>query len=168
MKSVKKGSTSDRLCSDFHLIDLWKPRNPGIEFLTYHRGRKRVDFCIASTSLVATCENMIYEPFHYRLSGDHRGFYMDFPSQRFFSNIFLPTAHLSQRRLCSNDRKSVGKYIQAVYGYLIQHLVFHKMQTLIDSKKPNHMLLEQLDREITRACQHGENICKARMYPSIF
>ena len=87
---------------------------------------------------------------------------MDFPTQLFFSDNMIPTAHLSQRRLCSNDRKSVGKYIQAVYGYLLQHSVFHKMQTLMDSKKPNHVLLEQIDREISRACKHGEKICKAR------
>ena len=35
------------------------------------------------------------------------------------------------------------------------------MATLVDSKQPNHTLVEQLDREITRACQHGEKSCKA-------
>jgi len=157
-----RGSASYKLCTEFNLVDVWSQQHPGKEFATYQRGSRRIDFCLATSSLANLCDNMIYEPLHYRLSGDRRGFYLDFPQAKFFTQTLTPTAPISQRRLKSKDRKSVGRYILAVHDYLVQHSVFQRMEKALSASPPDHSLVEKIDLDITRACKHGENSCKAR------
>ena len=49
----------------------------------------------------------MYEPFHYRLSGDHRGFSIDFDEKRLFRNDMPEVYDLQSRGFTSKDKKAV-------------------------------------------------------------
>ncbi len=103
-------STSQKLCDSFGLVDLWKFCNPALQsFKTYHRGHRRIDFALTTLPLASLAINMVYKPFFYRTSGDHRGFYIDFD----FSTLFSPIPQIfgsSSRGFTSKDRKAVTTY----------------------------------------------------------
>ena len=42
------------------------------------------------------------------------------------------------------------------------HTVFRRFNELTLTGLPDHTLIEAIDREITRACQHAENKCRRR------
>ena len=66
------------------------------------------------------------------------------------------------RSFTSKDPKAVTKYLTAVHNHLQANNVLDRISKLIKSDDPNHEEAEKLDREITRACQHGSNQCKKR------
>jgi hypothetical protein len=66
------------------------------------------------------------------------------------------------RSFTSKDPKAVTKYLTAVHKHLQANNVLDRISKLIKSDDPNHEEAEKLDREITRACQHGSNQCKKR------
>ena len=66
-------STFRKLCDLLGLVDLWKYRNPDqAPFKTYHWGNYQINFALTTSRLVSLAVNMVYEPFFYRASGDHR------------------------------------------------------------------------------------------------
>ena len=49
-----------------------------------------------------------------------------------------------------------------MYSHLRENKVFERITALHKNKIENHKEAEALDRELTRACEHGENRCKRR------
>jgi len=147
-------STSAKLCREFGLVDIWSHHHPEEEFNTYLRGSRRIDFAITTHEL-AEKANMIYEPFFQRLSGDHRGFYIDFQEQDLFMNTNLPIFESEGRRLKSKDKSAVTQYINHLHQHLLDNNVFKRMDELLKNKEANHSEAEIIDRETTR----GGSIC---------
>ena len=150
-------SNSQKLCDVLGLVDIWKYRNPlNQSFKTYLRGSRRIDFALTTPHLASQVTHMVYEPFFYRTSGDHRGFYIDFEISSLFSTV-VPTFGTSSRVFSSKDRKAVATYLTEFKAHLDAHTVFHQVNELTQTGLPDHTLIEAIDREITRACQHAEN-----------
>ena len=140
-------STSQKLC-DLGLVDVWRFRNPTHHhFKTYHRGNRRIGFALTTPHLASLAVNMVYEPFFYRTSGDHRGLYLDFDITSLFTTN-VPTFG-SFRGFTSKDRKAVKTYLTKFQAHMEAHNVFQRFNTLVHSGVPNHDLIEITDREIT-------------------
>mmetsp|Transcript_19816 Transcript_19816/g.40581 ORF Transcript_19816/g.40581 Transcript_19816/m.40581 type:complete len:100 (-) Transcript_19816:306-605(-) len=60
---------------------------------------------------------MVYEPFFYRTSGDHRGFYIDFEISSLFSTV-VPTFGTSSRGFSTKDRKAVTTYLTKFQAHM--------------------------------------------------
>ena len=56
----------------------------------------------------------------------------------------------------SKDCKNVTKYFNAVYKHLIGNNIFEKIHKLMSYNESYYLELEQIDCEITQACEHGE------------
>ena len=91
------------------------PLDPDTEFRSYHRGRSRNDFALTTPLLACHMKIISYEPFSYRLKGDHRGFYFDIPEKVIFGNTQDPVYPANSRKLNSKDAKAVSAYIPSVY-----------------------------------------------------
>ena len=91
---------------------------------------------------------MVYEPFFYRTSGDHRGFYIDFELSSLFSTT-VPTFGMSSRGFSSKDTKAVTTYLTEFKAHMDDHNVFHWFNELLRTGLPNHDLIENIDQEIT-------------------
>ena len=68
-----------------NLVDVQSTRH-GLEgeVATYARGRKRIDYVLATEDLLDGFTGSSVEPFNYKIHSDHRGLYVDINKTRFF------------------------------------------------------------------------------------
>ena len=104
---------------------------------------------------------MVYEPFFFQTSGDHRGFYIDFELSSLFSRT-VPTFGTSSRGFSSKDCKAVTIYLTEFKAHIDAHNVFHRFNELQRTGLPNHNFIETINQKITRACKHAESKCRRR------
>jgi hypothetical protein len=50
------------------------------------RGSRTIDFALAPPELAHQVKNFVYEPFMYRMKGDHRAYYFDIGEEVLFGN----------------------------------------------------------------------------------
>ena len=104
-----KGIT--KLCSDFHLVDLMYHLTGREDFATYARGSKCIDYILCDAWVSDASIQGCYEPFQYRLKGDHRAMVIDFDTNILFGNPTAILATPAQREFSSKDAGSNQKYI---------------------------------------------------------
>ena len=162
-EECKGSSTSQLICNEFGLVDAFQRIYPDHRnFKTYNRGSRRIDFILTPTSIADKITNFVYEPFMYRLTGDHRGVYFDISEKVLFGNEQEKSYDPDGRSFSSKDPKAVTKYLQAVSNHLKHQNVYERVHELMKSEHPNHEEAERIDREITQACQHGATECRRR------
>ena len=64
------------------------------------------------------------------------------------------------RSLYSKDSKQLPLYLRAVDKYLQEHHIYQQIAKLMKSRRPCHTEAEEIDQEITRATEYGENNVK--------
>jgi hypothetical protein len=160
-EECKGTSSSQKLCNEFGLVNIFTRLYPEHkQFKTHIRGSRTIDFALTFPDIADKVTNFVYEPFKYRLKGDHRAFYFDIGEKQLFGNNKDPVSESEGRAFKSNDKKAVVKYLDAVHSHLDANNVFNRMKKLFESEAPNHEEAEILDSELTRACQHGSNKCQ--------
>ena len=87
----------------------------------------------------------MYEPFFYRLKGDHCGFFFDIPENVLFGKIDKDVTNASTRALSSKNVKSVTKYIIALHMYLSDHNIFKQLWKLNKITDDDIIELEKID-----------------------
>merc|ERR1711884_74382 len=157
------GSTSNELCNEFGLVNIFDHHYPTQKkFKTYVRGSHQIDYALAPRDIADKVINIVYEPFLYRLKGDHRAFYFNISEEVLFQNKSDPPFRVDNRGISSKDFKNVTKYLEVVNEHLLAMNVYDRMRKLMKSDEPNFLELERIDRDITMTCAHGENCCRKR------
>jgi hypothetical protein len=160
-EECKGTSASQKLCNEFGLVNIFDRLYPNqAQFKTYMRGARTIDFALAPPNIADRVTNFVYEPFLYRLKGDHRAFYFDIEEKQLFGNENESPYDPEGRTFASKDRKAVTKYLKAVDKHLQANNIYNQVIKLINDTEPNHKEAEAIDKEITRACDHGSNECK--------
>lgn len=160
-EECKTSSSSHKLCSEFNLVDTWRVHHKNTEFNTHINGSRRIDFALAPPDL-APHMSIIYEPFHHRITVNHRGIFVDTPIHILFWNQTPPIFDAKTRGISSKDQKNVTKYIRAAYNHLKCNTDFSRTSNLLSLEHQNRTLAKTLDQELTRAGIHAENRCKRR------
>ena len=137
------------MCSNFHLVDLLFHLTGQDDFATYARGSKRINYILCDAWVSDASIQGCYEPFQYRLKGDHGAMVVDFDTDLLFGNPTTILATPAQREFSSKDAGSNRKYIQTKHKYLTQHQFASRLAQLQEVWDPN--LAEQLDRDFQRA-----------------
>ena len=119
------------------------------DFATYAHGSKRIDYILCYAWVSDASIQGCYEPFQYRLKGDHHAMVIDFDTYLLFGNPTAILATPAQREFSSKDAGSNRKYIQARHAYLTQHHFASRLAQLNEAWDPK--LAEQLDRDFQRA-----------------
>ena len=128
---------------------------------TWHEDSKRIDYALASPSIMHAITACGYDPFGYRIDSDHRGFFMDFNTEKLFRNGTFPMAPLSKRDFTASDPKNVVNYIIAKGSELSDHHNLAARITALNSlTEPNDDLAKQLDRDMVRASNHAAKTCR--------
>jgi exonuclease III len=71
-EECKASSNSQMICNELGLVDAFDRIYPDHqEFKTYNRGSRRIDFVLTPANIADKITNFVYEPFMYRLTGDH-------------------------------------------------------------------------------------------------
>ena len=89
-----------------------------------------------------------YEPFQYRLKGDHCAMVVDFDTHLLFGNPTTTLATPAQQEFSSKDAGSNRKYIQHEHKYPTQHHFDSRLAHLQEAWDP--ALAKQLDRDFQR------------------
>jgi hypothetical protein len=162
-EECKGTSASKKLCEELGLVNIFDRLYPNQKrFKTMRRGSRSINFALAPLELADRVSNFVYEPFMYRLKGDHRAFYFDFGEKVLFGDTKESPYDPTGRSSTSKDPKAVTKYLKEAHEHLIANNMFNRIQKLMECNEPNHDEAERLDRELTRACEHGSNSCKRR------
>ena len=138
-----------KLCSDFHLVDLMFHLAGRDDFATYACGSKRIYYILCDAWVSDASIQGCYEPFQYRLKGDHHAMVVNFDTNLLFGNPTTTLVTLAQREFSSKDAGSNQKYIQTKHKYLTQHNFASRLAHLQEAWDPD--LAEQLDRDFQRA-----------------
>jgi gas vesicle protein len=154
-------SNSQLIYNELGLVDAFDRIYPDHqEFKTYNRGSRRIDFVLTTANIADKITNFVYEPFMYRLNGDHQGAHFDISEKILFGNEQGKSYDPDGRLISSKYPKAVTRYLQTVTNHLKHQNVFERIQKLMESEHPNNEEAERIDKEITQACEHGENECR--------
>jgi hypothetical protein len=162
-EECKGTSTSQKLCDEFGLVNVFKQLYPNQkQFKTYMRGSRTIDFALAPPELANRVTNFVYEPFMYRLKGDHRAYYFDIGEEVLFGNNQEPVYDTTGRSFSSKDPKAVTTYLEATYKHLQANAVMSRIKKIFTKDIFDQEEVEKLDALMTQACEHASNQCKRR------
>lgn len=100
---------------------------------TYQRGSRRLDYALATPSLLSCILSAGYEPFGYRIPSDHRGSYIDFSTDALFKQTVSQLAPANSRGFSSKTPGVVNQYVTSKMQYLTDHRFFPRLQDLMES-----------------------------------
>jgi hypothetical protein len=122
---------------------------------TYARGRKCIDYAIASPRILISLQANGYEPFNQRFHTDHRAYFMGFDTNLLLGSETQPLSIREPRILCSNNISQVTQYIRENDKLLSRHDAFNRAHKLIEDGS-RHAFAERLDRDVTSASLAAE------------
>jgi hypothetical protein len=94
-----------KLCSSLSLVDLMFSLHNSRQIPTYARGKKRLDYALATPLAARTIVAGGYEPFNHRLASNHRAFFLDFNDAALFDSQSPCLASIQRRDLHAKTRK---------------------------------------------------------------
>ena len=151
------------------LVDLMQERLGHSFFKTHIDGSKRIDYVLVSPNIMEACQAAGYDAFKTRFSkSDHRGFFMDLKTSILFGNETATLAPPTKRILESKHLQNRITYITKKIKFLEDRKWFERLKQAdsgpISPSEIAH-LLEQLDRDWTRASLHAEKQCIRHKQP---
>jgi len=96
---------------------------------------------------------------------DYRGFFLDINASTLFSSETQHLPSLEFRDIQSKHSKSVTIYITEKHAYLSDRRFFDRLQRMCGSNVPNPRLVQELDRELTRAGLSAGKKCRKLRKP---
>ena len=122
-----------------------------------------IDYGLIHKNLIDKVDQVTYKPFGYRKGkGDHRGWYLDIQETDLFGNQIDGVYQSKGQSLQSKDCKQLPNYLRTISQYLTEHYIYQQIKKLMKSRTPHHAEAEEIDQEITRVTQYGEQQCEIR------
>jgi hypothetical protein len=116
------------VCATHRLFDVHaKFHGLDADILTYARGTKRVDYCVASDSLEPHVTACGFNQFNENIHSNHRVAFVDFVLKVFFGHN-TPSLEQPDMRFVSTSSPDVTKFVQKMYRHLAENKVFHQFQ----------------------------------------
>ena len=113
-----------KLATTCQLVDIMASRNSSKAPATFARGTTRLDYALASPRVCNALIKAGYESFNSRIPSDHRGFFMDFQSNKLFGSETQQLVDRSRRKLSTSNHKQVTSYIRRKHELLKKCNVF--------------------------------------------
>jgi hypothetical protein len=152
-----------KLCSSFNLVDLMFSLYESRQIPTYARGKKRLDYALATPFAASTIVTGGYEPFNHRLASDHRALFLDFDEAALFGSQSSCLTSIQRRDLHAKNPKEVTKYLEAKHDVMEAHNIFERIQRLIHNPTLNPALAGSIDTDLYRiSTAAGKNCQKFR------
>lgn len=139
-----------KLCGTLEMVDLMYSLHESRQISTYARGRKRLDYALATPLAASTIVFGGYEPFNHRLPSDHRAFFLDFNESALFGSQSPSLPPIHKRDLHARNPKEVTKYLEHKHHMMKAHHIFSRVKRLLDDPIPNSTLAESIDTDLFR------------------
>lgn len=157
-----KNSGILQLAMRHNLIDPFQMLFPHqTEFGTHSQGHRRIDIVLVTHGLIASIQSIGYSPFQFANNSDHRAMILDFNTAKMFGEPYDTLAFTSERRLKSNDKRAVQKFVTTFYSELVNRNAFRYQQE-IDNDTTDPSTVETLDRIIGISGDIAEQKCQRR------
>ncbi|KAI2489539.1 hypothetical protein MHU86_25041 [Fragilaria crotonensis] len=154
-----------QIAAEFQLLNLMRTRHSSKPPPTYARGRKCLDYGLATHHVASALIRCGYEAFNERFATDHRAYYFDLDTEALFGNKTQHLASPSLRVLKSNNIEQVTQYIKLKYEYLMSRNVHRQSGTII-SPRNRHEFAERLDSDVLKASLDAEQRTKRFREPA--
>ena len=134
-ETFAEGANSFSLATSLGLVDLLGATLHDTNFNTHQRNHsnRRIDYALASPSLIQSIKHAGYFPFGLYYKGDHQGFYMDFNLTELLGEQVPDILTPKRRALNSNHKKNRATYVRSKYEELMFHNFFDRLTTLCNS-----------------------------------
>jgi hypothetical protein len=139
-----------KLCSSLNLVDLMFSLHDSRQIPTYARGKKRLDYALATPLAARTIVAGGYKPFNHRLASNHHAFFLNFDEAALFGSQYPCLASIQRRDLHAKNPKEVTKYLEAKHNLMEAHNIFDRIQRLINNPTLNPALAESIDTDLYR------------------
>ena len=152
------------VATEIGLVDIMENKMKHQEFSTHMRNKnnQRIDYALGSPELLDSVHRCGYQAFGKDFKGDHRGFYIDFKTNKLFGAPLHELVSLAKRGICSKDKKNRARYINSKYKELIHHNFFERLSKLCVQENKDPEEIEKLDNNWLRSSIIAENRCAAR------
>jgi exonuclease III len=134
---------------------------------TYARGTRRLDYIFCTTNLLSSVKRSGILPYSELVDSDHRALYVDFDTPTLMGGDIASLSATPVRILRSRDVRGREKYVEAVAKYMEDHQVLQRLMEISTQLVPDEENIEAIDRDITRAMQHGMKTIR-KIYTSPF
>jgi hypothetical protein len=153
------------LAAEFQLLNLMQTRHKNRPPATYSRGKKCLDYGLATPRIADALLRCGYECFNARFATDHRAYYFDFDSDVLFGTSTPKLATPSLRVLKSNNIEQVTQYIKLKYDYLMSRNA-HRRAEQLSLPGNRHEFAERLDSDVLKASLDAERRTKQFREPA--
>ena len=131
------------------LFDMMSSRHPYQPPVTYSRGRRCLDYGLATPLVIQAITRCGYEPFHFRHPSDHRAYYFDLDVNLLFRTQIQQLSKFKPRTLYSTNVRQVSEYIRRKYTVLLACNAFERSKRL-ELPGDRHGVAERLDSDVFR------------------
>ena len=148
-----------QLMLDMELIDFHAFKHGfDCDIATWDRGSRRLDYFFLSRRFIDHVLHCGFERFYYRLSKDHRGYFVDLSIVGLFdqklSILFVPAL----RYINGDHPGNIRKYIKALFSYIQDHKLIEKALLLMNYFSPEGA--KKLDKMFTTGMLAAEKRCR--------
>ena len=154
-----------KLAAEFHLINLMQVRHHHTSPATYARGKKCLDYGLATRRVANALIQCGYEAFSERFSTDHRAYFFDLDNDILFGNMTQQLASPARRILKSNNVEQVTAYIKFKFEFLQSRNAFRRAEQL-NLPGNRHTFAERLDSDVLKASLDAEQKIKPFREPA--
>jgi hypothetical protein len=162
------GSDTDgmsQIAAELHRLNVMQTRHQHKPPATYFRGRKCLDYGLATHRVANALLTCGYKAFNERFATDHRAYYFDLDNDKLFGNMTQKLAPHSQRTLKSNNIEQATQYIKFKYDYLMQRNAQCRSDQL-SLPGDRHAFAECLDSDVLKASLDAEKNTKQFREPA--
>ena len=146
------GDDPDGMTSIVHklgLFDMMSSRHSHQPPVTYSRGRRCLDYGLATPLVIQAITRCGYEAFHFRYPSDHRAYYFDLDVNLLVGTQIQQLSKFEPRTLYSTNVRQVSEYIRRKYTVLLACNAFERSKRL-ELPGDRHAVAERLDSDVSR------------------
>jgi hypothetical protein len=156
------------ICADYNLADIHAHFHPDTnDLVTYARGSKRVDYAMASTTLLPWINNNGFNPFNLVHFFDHRAGYFDINLQGALGPDPQPFTRAAFRHIGSSST-NIPQFINTAYAHMSESSLFKSSDDFranLDSLDQPEDIANVLDTILTQGLLHGQKACRKPPQP---
>ena len=138
-----------QLAHKLELFDMMSSRHTNQPPVTYSRGRRCLDYGLATPAVIQAISRCGYETFHSRHPSDHRAYFFDLDIDQLFGTQIQPLSKFEPRLLHSTNVRQVTEYIRRKFKALQECNAFARSDRLLQAGD-RHAFAERLDSDVLR------------------
>ena len=126
---------------------------------TYARGRKCIDYALATPEVARSVMYVGFEAFNARIQSDHHAYFIDFKTSTLFGSETQSLSKRVPRMLQTKNIAQTTAYLREKYRIMENHNAFARAETLT-LPGDRHTFAERLDKDLREASLAAEKTLK--------